>query len=677
MLLTRGGDVMAVKKMVMMNLVAELDELDGLLRCLVLSEKVHIVNAMEEIDESNFTLSMMEENMDEIVNMCAIKPYQVEKNLRSINEKMTSLIELMNLPVEIRRADFDEPYTFESVRSKVGALYSGMHKLYRIRDAYHKELDQLQQMRVLSLLTKVDVDVGQLYHSQNFHMFIGTLSHENKKKLSQNYENVSAAVMHVGHFNDEEAILVVTPKALKKETERILRSVQFAPIELMGQYIEKPRSAIEKINKRIKQIEYELKKTEKESASYRETHGDEAQRCYSRLKMEETITILKTSIATTQRFFYFSGWLASDEALSLKEQLEKDYNVIVQFKEVNEVRGGMKPPTQLKNNRLLAPFESLVQMYGTPSYEELDPTAFLGISYMLLFGAMFGDLGQGIILTFAGLLLSKKDLYKAYGQLLVRLGMSSSIFGFFYDSFFGYEHVISSFVGVLLGAEETNELFFIRPIENINTILTVSIILGIILLLISLAYSIINKVKAKDYQEGLFGRNGVSGLVLYMSLLAIVASKSGVITLGTFPLVVLSSLCVGLIIVREPLANFLAGNKTLYHEGASAYYVESSFDILETFLSMLSNSVSFIRVGAFALNHVGLFIAFHTMAEIIGSVAGDISMFIIGNILVIFLEGLIVFIQGLRLVYYEMFSKYYIGDGKEFEAICVEAIEKA
>ena len=99
--------------------------------------------------------------------------------------------------------------------------------------------------------------------------------------------------------------------------------------------------------------------------------------------------------------------------------------------------------------------------------------------------------------------------------------------------------------------------------------------------------------------------------------------------------------------------------------------MESGFELLETFLSMLSNGISFIRVGAFALNHVGLFIAFHTIASMIGTRVGDILLFIIGNVVVLALEGLIVFIQGLRLIYYEMFSKYYTGDGRAFVGLDV------
>lgn len=667
---------MAVKKMMMMNLVASLDDLDFILKKIALSEKIHVVNAMEEIDESNFTLSMMEKNVDEIVNMSTIKPYRTEKNLKVVKEKIQTLLDLMQVTPSVRQKDFDKDYQFDKVMARISALYKDMQSLYKRRDAYHQELEELESMRIFGLLSKVDVDIGKLYRSKKFHMTLGTLSNENRKKLSQNYENVSAAVMHLGNFNEEEAILVVTPMVLKKETDRILRSVHYKPYVLIEEYVSTPTVCMEGVNKRIQQIEYELKKTEKESSSFKETYGEEVVRCYSRVVMEEVITALKENIATTKRFFYFSGWIAADLAPSLKSYLEQDRTVIIDFRTVEEVSGSIHPPTLLKNNRLLKPFETLVAMYGTPSYDELDPTAFLGLSYMLLFGAMFGDLGQGLVLALAGYMLAKRKKNQAYGQLLIRLGASSSVFGFFYDSFFGYEHVISKVLANFFGNEAISELFFIRPIENINTILSMSIVLGIILLLISLSYSIINKISSKDYQEGLFGRNGVSGLILYCSLLLIVGSKANLIEIGTGPLVGLSIICVILIIIREPLANKMAGKKELYHEGASAYYVESGFDILETFLSMLSNSVSFIRVGAFALNHVGLFIAFHTMADIIGSVAGNISMFIIGNLLVIFLEGLIVFIQGLRLVYYEMFSKYYTGAGKVFEPVCIEAIER-
>jgi len=207
-----------------------------------------------------------------------------------------------------------------------------------------------------------------------------------------------------------------------------------------------------------------------------------------------------------------------------------------------------------------------------------------------------------------------------------------------------------------------------RPIENINIMLVTAVVLGIILLFIGFGYSIYNKLKIGDIKEGVFGRNGITGLLLYSSLLIIVLVKLiENITINTSIFIVVAIVSVILLLIREPITNKILKNDKLYSESVSDYYVESGFELLETFLSMLSNTVSFIRVGAFALNHVGLFIAFHTMARLIGSTMGDISMFLIGNIIIILLEGLIVFIQGLRLMYYEIFSKYYTGDGYEFK----------
>ena len=190
------------------------------------------------------------------------------------------------------------------------------------------------------------------------------------------------------------------------------------------------------------------------------------------------------------------------------------------------------------------------------------------------------------------------------------------------------------------------------------------------MLLISYIYSITNAIKVKNVEEGVFGRNGVVGLMFYLTLLALVVG--GFLEYQIIPKwlgVILIIFLIALMIVKEPLTHLILGKRPLYSEAASGYYIESSFDIIETLLSMLSNTVSFIRVGAFALTHVGLFIAFQTIANMMNSVTGSIITLIIGNIVIIGLEGLIVFIQGLRLEYYELFSKYYKGEGIDFDPV--------
>jgi len=446
---------------------------------------------------------------------------------------------------------------------------------------------------------------------------------------------------------------------LETETDRILRSVHFEEIEILEEYIDYPNRMIKKVENRLEEIEEEIVQLVSVDKMHVAQYHERVLKCSRQLELEKIASELKKKVATTRSFAYISGWVSEKDIPEIERCFEHyGHEIILTFREVAEVDVKIVPPTKLRNNWLFKPFEELVEMYGTPSYTELDPTVFFGLAYMLLFGAMFGDLGQGFIFLIVGMLLSKKMVSSNYGGILSRLGISSMTFGFFYDSLFGYEHVISGIIKLNI---------FLRPIENINPVLMASIGFGVVLLTMSFAYSIINKLRAKDYKEGLFGRNGFAGFVLFITLILIVLDKGA--SIRVLPGVLLTGLvmiCVALIVVREPLANLITGKRPLYHESVSEYYVESGFDILETFLSILSNSVSFIRVGAFALNHVGLFIAFHTIANIIGNAAGDISMFIIGNLIVIFLEGLVVFIQGLRLVYYEMFSKYYSGDGVRF-----------
>jgi V/A-type H+-transporting ATPase subunit I len=344
-----------------------------------------------------------------------------------------------------------------------------------------------------------------------------------------------------------------------------------------------------------------------------------------------------------------------------KKKIEKEFTkygdeIIILFKDVANVYKYITPPTKLKNNIVTRPFEALVKMYGVPSYNELDPTMFLSLTYMLFFGAMFGDVGQGLVLLLGGLILQRHKERKIYGSILARLGLSSTIFGFLYGSVFGFEEIVPALL--------------IRPLDNINMMLMSSVVVGTIFLLISFGFNILNSYKQKNIQRGIFGRNGVNGLVFYIALLALVVDAF--ISLPWLPTKLMYLLIVVtmiLMVLQEPLTNLIMNKRPLYHESISAYYVESGFDIFETFLNTLSNTISFIRVGAFALNHVGLFIAFETLAKLINNFAGSIIIYLIGNIIIIGLEGLIVFIQSLRLEYYELFSKYYLGDGFEFQPV--------
>jgi V/A-type H+-transporting ATPase subunit I len=654
----RGGVVMAVEKMEMLNLVAPMEEIDNISRDIVLLQNIHIVNALNEINKSNFTLCVLEENLEELVDMCVIKPYMKETDYKGISEKINNLMGYLGLDKSIKEKYIDESYDFQDSIKEIEDIYPEICGVYKEKFIYNHELKKIEEFDShIHHLKRTNVDLSSLNNLSFFSYKIGILSKENINRLKKNYENISAIVLHIGSNTIGEVYLVVSPKDLETETNRILNSVNFHELDIPKEFLGTPDQIVVNVEQKVEENKGKLESVNHRLAQLKEKYGDSVERAYSRLRLEEEIVQIKKETACTNSYFYLSGWVPARDKKRIEKRFEKyGHMVLTMFKDVSEVHKYIIPPTKLKNNRLTRPFESLVKMYGVPSYDELDPTLFLSITYMLLFGMMFGDVGQGLILLLAGLYFSRKNKDSLYGGILARLGLSSTIFGFLYGSVFGFEHIIPALL--------------VHPIEHISFMLTGSVAMGIILLITSFGYSIVNKVRRRDIKEGIFGRNGLNGLIFYLSLLGLVANvalKREIIPSTVLYLILLISLV--LIVVREPMANLILKKRPLYHEEISSYYIESGFDIFETLLSMMSNTISFIRVGAFALNHVGLFIAFQTMAKLMNNFAGSIIIFLIGNIIIIFLEGLIVFIQGLRLQYYELFSKYYRGEGIEFKPV--------
>jgi len=652
---------MSIESMKMMNIVGQLQDFHRIIQKIILANDMQIIDAFRQIDENKFTLEMASENIEEIMEMSSIKTYKSEMDLDTLEKKLERLMNNMGVELSFESEFFDNDYNFKDIEKRINEMHSKFEEDHSEIEVLEKHLKELREMLTIETLESIDVNLKEFYSMDYFDFMFGRLSEENRKRLSMNYENVTAAVMHIDVPKYKDYYLVISPKSLKKETDRILRSVYFEEIALDRAYLDKPVTMLEKLKKEISETEKKLEKISEKIENLKADYLEEIRECYSKLIMEKQIDNLGEKFAITDHFFYCSAWIPESKIKKNKEIIEETKrNIIIETADSDDI--DLKVPTKLKNNWISKPFENLVYMYGVPNYKEVDPTIFFSITYMILFGAMFGDLGQGLVFLIAGLYITKRN--KIFGELLKRVGVSSMIFGFLYDSFFGYEHLISKAIPLNI---------FVRPIENINTMLSVAVGLGILLLYFSFGYSIFNKLKMSDLKEGVLGRNGIVGLVLYTTVLLIVANQFiESISLNNALLISIVIITVLLMLFKEPIINRIRNEDSLYHESAGEYYIESGFELVETFLSMLSNTLSFIRVGAFALNHVGLFIAFHTMADLIGSTFGNVLMFLLGNLLIIFLEGLVVFIQGLRLMYYEIFSKFYIGNGYKFESSGLE-----
>jgi V/A-type H+-transporting ATPase subunit I len=323
-------------------------------------------------------------------------------------------------------------------------------------------------------------------------------------------------------------------------------------------------------------------------------------------------------------------------------------------------------PVLLRHSRCLRPFEMLVSTYGVPHYREFEPTAFVAISYLLMFGMMFGDVGHGLVLCLGGLsawFLNRGRKMRDFGVLLAFGGLASIVFGFVYGSCFGLE----SFHQYALWHD---------PLEgNPIHLIQLTIGFGVMMISLGIALNIINRFRSGDILGGFLDRFGVVGGLFYWGALMLATKLSVMQAHGLTNLAIVLFLALPLVgwTLKGPLEyarHRHEGKATEPGENLLTAAVESLVSAFEAVLSYLANTVSFVRLAAYAMSHAALLAAAFAMAATVRNleIGGFLSVLIIvlGNALAIVLEGIIASVQALRLEYYEFFGKFFSGTGNAF-----------
>ncbi|HSJ88987.1 MAG TPA: V-type ATPase 116kDa subunit family protein, partial [Anaerolineales bacterium] len=376
------------------------------------------------------------------------------------------------------------------------------------------------------------------------------------------------------------------------------------------------------------------------------------------------------------------GWVPSADADSLMQRLKQiSKEILIEARPVERTGNHANVPVALRNPGPLGAFELLVNTYARPRYEEVDPTALIAVTFPLLYGAMFGDVGHGLVLAAIGWLLSRKT---KLGGLLVACGLSGMIFGFLYGSIFGFEEILPNhpFFG---------QFFWLSPIHDVLSILRLAIGAGIVLLILAYLVNLYNAARSGNWGRFFFDSNGLAGLILYLSFLVLLGYVASIlftgdsfipkilITIGKNAVVVTIAqilFVVGLFlatIFSHPLQHWMETGHFEIEGGWGMFIIQSLAEVLEKFISMLSNTLSYVRVGAFAIVHAGFTGAVFVIARLLsGGAEGGLAYWttvVLGNLFVIGLEGFIVTIQTMRLHYYEFFSKFFLGGGSTYEPL--------
>ena len=378
--------------------------------------------------------------------------------------------------------------------------------------------------------------------------------------------------------------------------------------------------------------------------------------CHTIRELHSLFDIKRYAAKTEGYFYLFQGWMTQEAAKTLAREMRDDEYTIMQAQ--SDWAEGDVPPTKLTNPPVVSWFEFFVNLYGTPRYNEIDPTPMLAFFYTLLFGIMFGDVGHGLFLALIGYALRQR--LGALSGIMTTAGLSAMFFGILYGSIFGLENVFPA--------------IWRHPIEHITDTLMFAVILGVGIIALSMLLNMVNAIRQGDWLRLWLSPSGISGMVFYAGVLALVWS---VVQGITIPFWTAGALCVPLvgIAIRPVIAHSQEkeSSQTAQTSGGMGMRIfQTGLELFEVLLTYMTNTISFVRVGAFALSHAGmmhvvLMLSQTTAGEPFSATIRNWIVFVAGNLLVIAIEGLLVGIQSLRLGFYEMFSRFYEGGGRAFK----------
>lgn len=385
---------------------------------------------------------------------------------------------------------------------------------------------------------------------------------------------------------------------------------------------------------------------------------------------ERQLLDAEQNFSRTENSILLTGWLPNTETIEVERHIRQITRgcCIVEVTPAEQL-DTEEIPVLLTNPRWLRPFAMLVTAYGLPGYRELEPTLFVAISYLLMFGMMFGDIGHGFIFTLIGaglLIFNRGSAARDLGLLLSFAGVSSMVFGALYGSCFGIEWFKKYALWRDPLAGDPMSLMF------------TAIGIGIALISLGLVLNTINRFRHGDITGALLDKFGLAGGVFYWLALILAAKSAEVHARGLFlPAVLLLAVMAVAWAINEPIHAFRHR-----HAGASTgtglfnVAMESFVSVFEGLLSYFANTISFVRLAAYAMSHAALLLAAFMIADDVKhfSYGGGflaVMVIIAGNLVALVLEGIVASVQALRLEYYEFFGKFFSGGGKPFQPFCL------
>lgn len=550
--------------------------------------------------------------------------------------------------------DLDPGNDVSRIESVLEEAERVVHDWRRRKEAAEREAHRLRLlMEQMRLLAPLDVPVERLRQLHHLHLTVGTIPSTNLARLQTALFRIAFVIIPVYEHEDRTLIFAASTHEHAPILDRALRSAFLDPVEPPADVIGSPARALTQLGERLEATHRRLAELEAERERLAQEWEARLVPFWQRARADATLADAIRRFGRHGQISLVTGWVpaaALDQVVNTVQDVTQE-RATVEILEP-DIRHPLRVPTLLRNPSALRPFERIVTIYGLPGYNEVDPTPLVALTFVLMYGMMFGDAGQGLLLALAGLWLRRRcGTLAQLGPVLMAAGLSATTFGFLYGSLFGLETILPH--------------VWVRPLDDMLDLLLAAVVAGVVLLNVGFLLHLLSAWRARDPARLLFDKNGLAGIWLYWALLgAGLAGVRGPALPGQlWALVIL--LPAVLIFLREPLGHLVTRQRPLLAAGWGAYGVESFFELFEALISYVSNSLSFVRLGAFAVAHAGL-------SQVVFLLAGQSSgpgrwvVIALGTLLIVGFEGLIVGIQTLRLEYYEFFGKFFHGAGHPF-----------
>lgn len=650
-----------IEKMKFLSITGPKADIDRVVNTYLSKYEIHLENALSELT-----------TVQNLTPFLEINPYKEALNTANLFCEELNSFAADTVKAETAQAAA-QTMDVETALDTIRRIQTDYQDLDKKRSDLENHLTTVDEsLRVIRPFRNLDFDISSILKFRFIRFRFGRIGKEYYQKFERYiYDNLDTIFIKCDEDDQYIWGMYFVPEPESQKVKAVYSSMHFEKIYMPDSYEGTAREAFEQLAQKRSLILSDFNTVNQKRNDFLISHCREilaAQAAIARLS--GNFDIRKLAACTKGKgendiFYILCGWMTEKDAHSFQTDIKDDSKIfcIIDGEDDEHIQPEthQQPPTKLKNPKLFKPFEMYINMYGLPAYNEMDPTWFVAITYSFIFGAMFGDAGQGLLLFIGGFLLYKFK-HIALAGIISCAGVFSTIFGILFGSFFGFENLFPA-----LWLRPMNNMMTVPFIGKLNTVFIVAIGFGMGLILLCMIFNIINAWKAHDTEHIWFDTNSVAGLVFYGSAtVSIALILTGHTLPGGILLFIMFGIPLILIFFKEPLTALVEKKSEVMPKEKGMFIVQGLFEMFEVLLSYFSNTLSFVRIGAFAVSHAAMM---EVVLMLAGFESGHLNwiVVILGNLFVSGMEGLIVGIQVLRLEYYEMFSRFYKGTGRKFE----------